>query len=223
MVGIKTSLKNTTNSSSTKHATRPSRCLKRRTGINNRKNKTITITVEGNKLSLMKKVSYHRRQNTIVFELPKQNNILQLSNNGKVEKCNENKNKNKYDSILSPLKKKEKYRVLQTALNCIDVQENKKQIQHQHHIQDEVKVQQRNKVVSFAKYRKVIEIPNRYSYTSIEKSQIWNSKKSMYTMIKRNNLEQKWEYRQLNGDALEEIYFSKLNNGTLIHPAHLLL
>lgn len=74
--------------------------------------------------------------------------------------------------------------------------------------------------VQFSNQVIVYEIPNRNSYTSQEKSRIWNDRLSMLAMVNRNNIEQMWEYQKKGGEAVEEEDFQKIGE-IPIHPAHI--
>jgi hypothetical protein len=77
-----------------------------------------------------------------------------------------------------------------------------------------------NRCVQFCKYVAVQTIPNRESYSSVERSDMWTDRYSMKKMVRRNNEEYRWEISCFHGQVLEEKYFRKVGS-SLIHPAHI--
>jgi hypothetical protein len=87
-------------------------------------------------------------------------------------------------------------------------------------IRSESKEDSRTYTIKFQCYVRVVEIPNRRSYTSKQRKRMWNDCKSIRANAKRNRIEYDWEGRNWQ-NAPEEQDFCMLRNGTKGHPAYL--
>jgi hypothetical protein len=76
----------------------------------------------------------------------------------------------------------------------------------------------RTYTVKFNYYVKVVEIPNRHSYSSKQRKRMWNDGKSIRTNAKRNRIEYDYDGRNWQ-NAPEEQDFCTLENGRKVHPA----
>lgn len=82
-------------------------------------------------------------------------------------------------------------------------------------------VEERKYAIKFQCYVKVVEIPSRHSYSSVQRKRLWNDGKSIRANAKRNRMEYEWEGREWQ-NAPEENDFCTLGNGTIVHPAYAL-
>lgn len=83
--------------------------------------------------------------------------------------------------------------------------------------------------IKFQCYVKVVEIPNRYSYSTKQKKRIWNDCKSIRTNAKRNRIEYEWEKSSTSKSILwwqhapeeQDFCTSLTNNDIKVHPVYL--
>lgn len=73
--------------------------------------------------------------------------------------------------------------------------------------------------IKFQCYVKVVEIPNRHSYSTKQKKCIWNDSNTIRTNAKRNRIESDWEGIDWK-NAPEEQDFCTLQNGIKVHPVY---
>lgn len=76
----------------------------------------------------------------------------------------------------------------------------------------------RSYTIKFQCYVKVVEIPNRHSYSSKQQKRMWNDCKSIRENAKRSRIEYEWEGPEWQ-NAPEEDEFCTLRNGMKVHPA----
>jgi hypothetical protein len=74
--------------------------------------------------------------------------------------------------------------------------------------------------IRFDSYVKVVEIPNRLSYTSMQRQLMWSGNKAIRENARRNRVEYEWEGSHWHNVVEEEEFL--LVDGEKVHPVHAL-